>query len=93
MTEVAVTDRCLGCVDIPGPFWVVAIVMGFPGGSHSTKSACNAEDLGLIPGLGRSPGEGNGNPLQYSGLENPMDRDAWQATVHEVTKSQTQLSN
>ena len=93
MTEVAVTDRCLGCVDIPGPFWVVAIVMGFPGGSHSTKSACNAEDLGLIPGLGRSPGEGNGNPLQYSGLENPMERDAWQATVHEVTKSQTQLSN
>ena len=89
MTEVAVTDRCLGCVDIPGPFWVVAIVMGFPGGSHSTKSACNAEDLGLIPGLGRSPGEGNGNPLQYSGLENPMDRDAWQATVHEVTKSWT----
>ena len=47
MTGVAVTDRCLGCVDIPDPFWVVAIVMGFPGGSDSKKSACNAEDLGL----------------------------------------------
>ena len=66
---------------------------GFPGGSDSKESACNAGDLGLIPGLGRSPGEGNGNPLQYSGLENPMDRDAWKATVHGVTKSQTQLSN
>ena len=63
----------LGYVDIPDRFWVVAIVMGFPGGSDSKKSACNAEDLGLIPGLGRSSGEGNGNPLQYSGLENPMD--------------------
>ena len=93
MTGVAVAGRCLGCVDVPDPFWVVAIVMGFPGGSDSKKSACNAEDLGLIPGLGRSPGEGNGNPLQYSGLENPMDRDAWKATVHGVTKSQTQLSN
>ena len=93
MTGVAVAGRCLGCVDVPDPFWVVAIVMGFPDGSDSKKSACNAEDLGLIPGLGRSPGEGNGNPLQYSGLENPMDRDAWKATVHGVTKSQTQLSN
>ena len=49
----------------------------------------NRRDLGLIPGLGRSPGEGNGNPFQYSCLENPMDRGAWQATVHEVAKSQT----
>ena len=56
-------------------------------------SACNAGDPGLIPGLGRSPGEGNGNPLQYSGLENPMDRGAWRATVHGVTKSQTRLSS
>ena len=47
----------------------------------------NAGDLGLIPGLGRSPGEGNGNPLQYSFLENPMDRGAWQVTVHGVTES------
>ena len=52
-------------------------------------SAYNAGDPGSIPGLGRSPGEGNGNPLQYSCLENPMDRGAWQATVHGVAKSQT----
>ena len=50
-------------------------------------SACNAGDLGLIPGSGISPGEGNSNPLQYSCLENSMDREAWQATVHGVTKS------
>ena len=55
-------------------------------------SACNTGDPGLIPGLGRSPGEGNGNPLQYSCLENPMDRGAWYATVHGVTKSWTRLS-
>ena len=53
------------------------------------ESASNAGDLGSIPGLGRSPGEGNGNPLQYSCLENPMDREAWRATVHRVTKHQT----
>ena len=51
--------------------------LGFPGGSDSKASACNAGDPGLIPGLGRSPGEGNGSPLQYSCLENPMDRGAW----------------
>ena len=56
-------------------------------------SAYNVGDLGSIPGLGRSTGEGNGNQLQYSCLENPMDRRAWQATVHRVTKSQTRLSN
>ena len=55
--------------------------------------ACNVGDLGLIPELGRSPGEGNGYSLQYSCLENPMDRGAWQATVHGVTKSQTRLNN
>ena len=54
---------------------------------------CNAGDLGLIPGLGRSPGEGNGNPLQYSCLENPVDRGAWRATVHGVAKSRTRLSD
>ena len=64
----------------------------FPGSSDSKQSACNAGDLGLIPGLGRSPGEGNGNPLQYSCLGNPMDRGAWWATVHGVTESQTRLS-
>ena len=66
---------------------------GFPGGSDSKASACNAGDLGLIPGLGRSPGEGNGNPLQYSCLENPMDGGAWWATVHGVSKSWTRLSD
>ena len=59
---------------------------GFPGGSGVKESAYNAEDVGLIPGLGRSPGEGNGNPLQYSCLENSMDRGAWWARVHGVTK-------
>ena len=59
--------------------------MGFLHSSVGKESACNARDLGLIPGLGRSPGEGNGNPLQYSCLENPMDRGAWQDTVHRVT--------
>ena len=67
--------------------------MGFPRGSEFKASACNAGDLGSNPGLGRSPGEGNGNPLQYSCLENPMDRGAWWSTVHRVAKSQTQLSN
>ena len=65
----------------------------FPGDSEGKESACNAGDPGLIPGLGRSPGEGNGNPLQYSCPENPMDGGAWQATVHGVTKSQTWLSD
>ena len=62
---------------------------GFPGGSGSKEFACNAADLGSIPGLGRSPGEGNGKPLQYSCLENPMDRAAWQATVHGIAESDT----
>ena len=67
--------------------------MGFPGGSDGKESTCNAGDLGSIPGLRRSPGGGHGNPLQYSCLENHMDRAAWWATVHAVTKSQTQLSD
>ena len=66
--------------------------IGFPGGSEVKASACNVGDLGSIPGSGRSPGEGNGNPLQYCCLENSMDR-AWQATVHGVTESQTRMSN
>ena len=65
----------------------------FSGGSDGKESACNAGDHSSISGLGRSPGEGNGNPFQYSCLEDPMDGGAWQATVHGVTKSQTQLSN
>ena len=66
---------------------------GFPGGSNGKRIACNAGDLGLIPGLGRSPGEGDGYPLQYSGLENPMDREAWGATVYGVAKGQIRLSD
>ena len=67
--------------------------MGFPGGADGKESTCSVGDPGSIPGSGRSPGEGNGNPLQYSCLENPMDGEAWQATVHEVCKSRTRLSN
>ena len=62
--------------------------MDFPGDSNDKESAHNAGDTGSIPGSGRSPREGNGYPLQNSCLENPMDRGAWQATVHEVTESQ-----
>ena len=68
-------------------------VRGFPGGSDGKESVCNVRDLGSIPGLGRSPGGGHGNRLQYSCLENSMDRGAWWATVHGVTKSQTRLSD
>ena len=60
---------------------------GFPGGSDGKETPCNARNPGSVPGLGRFPGGGNGNPLQYSCLENAMDRGAWQATVHGVTKS------
>ena len=63
--------------------------MSFPGGSGGKESACNVGNLGSIYGSGRSPGEGNGNPLQCSCLGNPMDKEAWWATVHRVTKSQT----
>ena len=65
---------------------------GLPGGSVDKESFCNAGDLGVIPGWGRSPGEGNDNPLQYSCLENPMDRGVRWATVHGVTKSWTRLT-
>ena len=67
--------------------------MGFPGGSDGKESACKAEDLGWIPVSERSPGVGNDNPLQYSCLENFMDRGAWQATVHGVAKIWTQWSD
>ena len=63
------------------------------GSSNSKESACEAGDLGLIPRSGRSPGGGHGNPLQCSCWENPMDRGAWRATVHGVTKSRTRLSD
>jgi len=61
---------------------------GFPGGSDGKEPACNSGDLGSIPGLGKYPGEGNGNPFQYSSLENSMNRGAWWANVHGLTKSQ-----
>ena len=79
-----------GCLEHPeqGFTWRI-----FPGGSVGKESAWNAGDVGLIPGLGRSPGGGHGSPLQYFCLENVMDRGAWQAAVHGLTKSQTQLSN
>ena len=64
-----------------------------PGGSEVKASACNAGDLGSIPESGISPGEGDGNPLQYSCVENPMDGGAWWATIHGVAKSRTRLSN
>ena len=62
---------------------------GLPLWLNSKESTCNAGDIGSVPGWGRSPGEGHGNPLQYSCWENPMDRGAWQATVHRVAQSQT----
>ena len=66
--------------------------MGFPADSVGKESACNAGDPSLVPGSGRSLGEGNGKPLQYSCLENLMDRRGWWAAVHGITKSQTGLS-
>ena len=84
-SEISQTEKAKYCV-IP-----IIRYHGLPCGSDGRKSACNASDLGSIPRSGRSPGEGNGNPLQYSCLENPMDRGAWQATVHQVAKSQTRL--
>ena len=74
-------------------FVYTCVNTGFPGGSDGKESACKARDLDSIPGLGRSPGAGNGYPLQYSCLESPMDRGAWWATVHGITQSQTWLSN
>ena len=69
------------------------LIQGFPVNSDDKDSDCKAEDPGAIPGSERSPGEGNGYPLQYSCLENSTDRGAWRATVHRVAKSQTRLSD
>ena len=82
---------CLGSApDLPPmPIWA----SDFPRGSDGKESSCNAGDPGLISGSRRSPGEGNGNSLQYSCLGNPMDRGAWRATVRGVAKSQKQLSD
>ena len=71
---------------------ILASVMGFPGGSDNKESTCNARDLGSIPELRRSPGEGNDNPLQCSCLENPMNGGDWWATVHGITKSWTRAT-
>ena len=71
----------------PSLNYLLPTVLGFPGGSDVREFTCNAGDLGSIPGLGRSPGEGSGYPLQYSGLENPMDRGTWWAAVHRVAES------
>ena len=71
--------------------WNLFIYRGFIGGSDSKETAYNVGDLGLLPGMGKSPGEGNVNSLQYSGLENPMDREARKATVHGAAKSWTRL--
>ena len=76
--------------------WVVMVIKtqkDFHGDLDGKESACHVGELGLIPGLGRPPGEGTGNPLQYSCLEKFMDRGAWRATVHGVAKSRTQLSD
>ena len=77
----------------PNLYIPISYLMGFPGDPEGKASACSAGDPGLIPRSGRSPGEGIGNPLQYSCLENSMDRVGWWATVHGVTKSQTRLSD
>ena len=74
-------------------YFRIIIHQDFPGSSDGEASAYNVGDPGLIPGSGRSSGEGNGNPLQYSCLENLMDGGAWQASVHGVAKSQTQMSD
>ena len=85
-------ESCLrNCLQFIGGRY--ANIWGFPGGSVAKNPIANEGDMDSIPGSGRYPGEGRGYPLQYSYLENPMDRGAWWATVHSVTQSQTQLSN
>ena len=93
--NLTVRDQKL-CPQLPGKpdtckGLAIAKMGGFPGGSDCKESTCNVGDLGSIPELGRSPGGGHGNPLQYFCLENPMGRGAWQATVHRAAKGQTQL--
>ena len=87
-----IQDSQVKWTDIPISLRIFQFV-AFPGGSVSKESACNVGEPGSIPGLGRYPGEGNGNPLQYSCQENSMDRGAWWATIHGITIIQTQLSN
>ena len=88
------TNYMVRWMDSPVTFEIQCTnLKGFPGGSDGKESACNAGDLGLIPGLGKSPGGDHGSPLQYSCLENPHGRGACQATVLGVIKSWTQLSD
>ena len=87
-------DSILNSRDITLPTKIhIVKAMGFPASSTGKESASNTGDSSSVPGSGRSPGGGHGNPLQYSCLENPMDRGAWWATVHGVAQSRTQLSN
>ena len=79
--------RWLPCYELP-----YGKALGLPWWLRGKETVCNAGDAGLIPGLGKSPGEGHDNPLQYSSLENPMDRGDWRATVHGATKSQHDLA-
>ena len=83
---------CHDFVFLRNPLVMVWVIIDGCFGSDGKEPACNEEDLGLIPRSGRTPGVENGNPLQYSGLENSMDRGAWRATVHGVAKSRMQLS-
>ena len=86
-------EKEVPCPHRPVPLmYQFLLVVRFPGNSAGKESACSAGDSGSIPGLGRSPREGNGSPLQYSCLENPMDREAWQATVHGVTRVRHDLA-
>ena len=91
---LVVESKAVSCYKLHKCFFFFLIIcfIGLLCSSDSKESACNAGGLGSIPGSGRSSGQGNGNPLQYSCLENPMDRGAWWVTVPGVTESQTQLS-
>ena len=80
-------------VKVSGKCITLPVKQDFPGGSDAKASVYSAGDLDLIPGSGRAPGLGNGNPLQYYCLENPIDRGAWKATIHGVAKSRTRLSD
>ena len=82
-------SKALKVTAITSPFFKCMQSFDFPGGSGDEESACNVGELGSIPALGSFPGEGNGNPLQYSCLENPIDKGTWKATFHEVARRQT----
>ena len=93
LNEISYSEKFTYCIITTILHFAKSKIIRFLGGSEGEESACNVEDTGLTLGMERSPGEGNGCPLQYSCLENPMNKGAWQATVHEVTKSQTRLTD